>query len=97
MDGLFCFFCNILVINQASTRIRTGDLLITNQLHYRYAMLASLPFPRAFAGGCVSSAETAVPTEVPNLFAGIFFFGEEHGGQIGAGSILTSPLPSANA
>jgi hypothetical protein len=47
--------------------------MITNQLHYRYAMLASLPFPRAFAGGCVSSAETAVPTEVPNLFAGISF------------------------
>ena len=29
-----------LIISTASTRIRTGDLLITNQLHYRCAMLA---------------------------------------------------------
>ncbi len=63
---------NLLIIKQASTRIRTGDLLITNQLHYRCAMLASLPFPGAFAGGWAQALRP------PNLFAGIFFFGEEH-------------------
>jgi hypothetical protein len=40
-------------------------------LHYSYAMLASLPFPRAF-GWRMGLAETAVPTEVPNLFLRIF-------------------------
>jgi hypothetical protein len=36
-----CICRKSLIISTASTRIRTGDLLITNQLHYRCAMLAT--------------------------------------------------------
>ena len=53
---------------------------LVGQLHYRCAMLASFPFPRAFAGGWAQALRPQCPRRCP-IFFQEFFFGESIAGR----------------